>query len=518
VTETVNKVSTSTALLAGPSPAVFGQTITVTATVTGPLPLTGTLQFLDGANVIGTQTPGSGGSASFSTTSLVPATHTLSAVYSGDASHTGSTAAPVQVIVNLAPTTTSLTVGPNPSKLGQAVAMIATVTGAQATGSVTFTDGPTTIGSAALAGGSATLNISNLTSGTHSIIATYSGNTDYATSSSGFVNLTVGQAPVTLISSQNPSAVGQSVTFTATVTGNSPTGTVSFLDGGSSLMDVPLSGGVAAYTTSTLPSGNQQITARYNGDANNASAFSATMTQIVGVVVPATGYWFNPAEQGRGYVIEQQGNNLFMAAFLYDASGRATWYSVGPGAIAASTYSGTLVSYGGGQSLTGAYQTPSITNPSAGAVTVSFSSQTQGTLAWPEGTIPIQRFDFGPGGSGATQPAGTPQTGFWYAPTEPGSGYSIEIQGNLLFLAGYMYDPQGNPIWYSSGPLALSNDIYQGTWQQYGNGQTLTGSYQVPTIVNTDVGNVTIQFSTTTAGILTFPNGSQVAIQRFTFQ
>jgi hypothetical protein len=63
----------------------------------------------------------------------------------------------------------------------------------------------------------------------------------------------------------------------------------------------------------------------------------------------------------------------------------------------------------------------------------------------------------------------------------------------------------------------LSNGAYQSTWQQYGNGQTLTGTYQAPTVVNTDVGSVTIQFSSTSTGTLTFPDGRQVAIQRFQF-
>jgi hypothetical protein len=513
----VNKVSSTTVLLAGPTPVVFGQTVSMTATVNSPLPLGGTLQFFDGATVMSAQTPSGGGSASFSTSSLSTGPHSLTAVYSGDVSHTGSTSIPVQVNVNQVPTTTTLTVSPNPSKFGLPVTLSAIVNNAAATGKVTFTGNLALLGSVTLAGGNATLNISTLQSGTYSIVAVYSGDTNDVTSASAPVNLTVGQPPVALVSSQNPSSAGQSVTFTATVTGNAPTGTVTFLDGANTLMDEPLSGGVATYITSTLAAGAHQIVARYNGDANNASAFSATLAQAVGAVVPQAGYWFNPAETGRGFVIEQQGNDFFMASFLYDVSGRATWYGIGPGSIAGSTYTGTLVSFGGGQTLTGAYHAPTVTG-SGGAMTISFSSSSQGTLTWPEGTIPIQRFDFGPGGAAATQPAGTPQTGFWWAPTESGRGYSIEVQGNLMFLAGYMYDSQGNPIWYASGPMAMSSSTaYTGVWQQYGNGQTLTGTYQAPSIVNAMVGNVTIQFSSTAAGTLTFPDGRQIAIERYQF-
>jgi len=234
-------------------------------------------------------------------------------------------------------------------------------------------------------------------------------------------------------------------------------------------------------------------------------------------ITPRTGYWFNPAEGGRGFNIEQRGNNLFMATFLYGANGGATWFGVGPGAINGATYTGILTSFSGGQTLTGAFQQAAATG-SGGAFSITFTSATQATITWPGGTLPIQRYDFGPGGSSATQPAGTPEAGWWYAPTEGGRGYAIEIQGGSMFLAGYMYDAQGNPIWYASGPTPMSSlTTYQGVWQQFGNGQTLTGAYQPPTVVNANVGNVSVQFTTTTTGILTFPEGRQVAIQRYTF-
>jgi hypothetical protein len=75
----------------------------------------------------------------------------------------------------------------------------------------------------------------------------------------------------TLTSSANPSVFGQAVTFTATVSAASssadtPTGTVTFLDGGSSLGSVALSGGMAAFTTSALAVGNHAITVSYAGD------------------------------------------------------------------------------------------------------------------------------------------------------------------------------------------------------------------------------------------------------------
>jgi len=247
---------------------------------------------------------------------------------------------------------------------------------------------------------------------------------------------------------------------------------------------------------------------------------SAGVTATFGAasVTPQSGFWWNPAEGGRGYNIEQQGSTLFMATFLYDPSGRSTWYGVGPGAMSGATYAGTLQSYSGGQTLTGAYQQASMSG-SGGAFSITFQSATQATINWPGGVEQIQRYDFGPGGSQGTQPAGTPQAGWWWAPNEGGRGYAIEIQGGTLFLAGYMYDTSGNPVWYASGPAAMSNGYtYQGTWQQLGNGQTLTGSYKPASVTNANAGSVTVLFGSATGGTLVFPDGRQVAIQRYNFQ
>src|SRR5262249_33542595 len=86
-----------------------------------------------------------------------------------------------------------------------------------------------------------------------------------------------------LTSSANPSQAGQAVTFTATVTSGSgtPTGTVTFNDGGSVIGTGTLSGGAATFTTSTLTQGTHTITAGYAGGPGFAPSTSAARTQTV---------------------------------------------------------------------------------------------------------------------------------------------------------------------------------------------------------------------------------------------
>ena len=81
------------------------------------------------------------------------------------------------------------------------------------------------------------------------------------------------QQPTTLTVTTSATIIvpGQSVTLTATVSGNAPTGTVQFKVNGVNFgPPVPLVNGVATLTTDQLPPGNNVITAVFSGNPNNA--------------------------------------------------------------------------------------------------------------------------------------------------------------------------------------------------------------------------------------------------------
>jgi len=161
--------------------------VTFTATVTAPgQSPTGNVKFMDGGATLKTVML-SGGTASFTTTTpLAVASHTITAVYVGNANFAASTSPAVTQVVNPAPTATALMSSPNPSTAGQSVALTATVTSAFATpnGSVTFKDGTATLGSKNLsASGTTTLNVP-LAHGSHSLTAVYAGNGNFTGSTS----------------------------------------------------------------------------------------------------------------------------------------------------------------------------------------------------------------------------------------------------------------------------------------------------------------------------------------------
>ena len=186
-------------------------------------------------------------------------------------------------------TSTGVVSSLNPSTFGQSVTFTATVSGGTSpTGTVQFLDGATSLGTVALAGTTAALTTSALAVGTHPITAVYSGDADDTPSTSAPLSQVVnaagpGVTATSLVSSLNPSTVGQSVTFTATVSGGtSPTGTVQFFDGASPLgAPVALAGNTAALTTSALAVGTHAITATYGGDADDSASTSAPVNQVV---------------------------------------------------------------------------------------------------------------------------------------------------------------------------------------------------------------------------------------------
>jgi hypothetical protein len=194
-------------------------------------------------------------------------------------------------------TTTTLSTSTATAVFGQSVTLTANVSSAAGTptGFVTFRAGSSVLGTALVdANGQAMLTIPPLGVGNTSLTASYTGTGNFANSTSAAVALTVNRAAtaVTLTSSANPAAAGQSVTFTAAVSvlapgAGVPTGTVTFMDGNVVLGTAAVipSVGTARFTTSFAAAGGHVITAVYSGDVNIAGS-SQTLTEQVNA--PAT--------------------------------------------------------------------------------------------------------------------------------------------------------------------------------------------------------------------------------------
>src|ERR1035438_956863 len=277
VTQTVNKASSSVALSSSANPSVYGASVTFTATVI-PSAATGTVTFKDGSTTLGTGTI-SGGTATYGTSALAAKSHSITGAYGGDTNDSASTSPTLTQAVTPASTSVTLTSSANPSAYGSSVTFTATVTPTTATGKVTFADGGTTLGTGMLSNETVTYSTSALAVGSHSLTAAYVGDTTDRSSTSSVLTQTINPATtsVTLTSSANPSSYGSSVTFTATVTPSTATGTVTFLDGSTTLGAGTIGNGKAVYSTSTLAVGSHSITASYGGGARDTRTTSAAL-------------------------------------------------------------------------------------------------------------------------------------------------------------------------------------------------------------------------------------------------
>jgi len=193
-------------------------------------------------------------------------------------------------------TATGLSASPNSSVVGQAMTFSAQVSPSLVgtpTGTVTFSDGGTAIGTSTLdASATASFSVSSLAVGSHSITAQYGGDANFNPSTSPVETVSVNPAgtSVQLTTSASGSvADGTPVTLTAKVnpavtgTPTSPTGTITFSNGSTSLGTGPvtLSQGVAILIVSTLPPGTDNITAQYSGDPNFTGSTSGVETVSV---------------------------------------------------------------------------------------------------------------------------------------------------------------------------------------------------------------------------------------------
>jgi uncharacterized repeat protein (TIGR03803 family) len=287
--QNITQATSTTALVASPSPSLAGQTVTLTATVTGYSPVTGTVNFTAASTSIAgcSAVPLSSGVAQCST-SFAEGVYLIQAYYSGDTNNYASNYG-LDLVVNAATTRTALGSSQNPSSTGQPVTFMATVTGDSPTGAVGFTSNGAAISGCSAVGlaasGTALCATSFASAGTYAIVATYSGDSNNS-GSSGMLSQIVGRATTTsLTSNTNPAKLGASVTFTATVSGgSSPTGSVSFTSNGAALSGcsaVTLASSKAKCATTTLAGGTDAIVAAYSGDSNNGASTSAPLSQVV---------------------------------------------------------------------------------------------------------------------------------------------------------------------------------------------------------------------------------------------
>jgi Bacterial Ig-like domain (group 3) len=293
--------ASATVLTSTAAPVAPGEGVTLTATVSGHGvgPPTGSVSFSERDETpVGTAALADG--TATLTVSLPPGTHAIIASYGGDLGFLPSWSD--TLTLRWGPpvgATVALTATPSQAPAGYPVTLTATVdpvTGtALATGDVTFSDGQNLLGIAALAppqpaaDGVATLTITTLSAGAHSLTAAYIGDGNLDPDTSDAASAVIGQPILTttsLAAGPDPSTAGQVVSFTVSVSApgasSFPTGTVALTENGVALATAAIGAGSAAVLAlSSLAPGTHQIAAAYGGDANFAPSTSPATAQVV---------------------------------------------------------------------------------------------------------------------------------------------------------------------------------------------------------------------------------------------
>ncbi|WP_420239809.1 Ig-like domain repeat protein [Telmatobacter bradus] len=372
ITVSVVKITPTVTLVSNGNQANVGQTVTLTSTTathSGYDVPTGTVTFYDGSTSLGSATL-SDGAGSLAVSTLTTGTHTITSTYGGDSIYaSGSSSSSVTIVVgSYLLSKTIMTVSPTvPSggyTYGTVLSLSAQVAAADSsdttapTGSVVFNlDGSVT----SVAMNSSDIATLSLTpdAGSHVLVASYAGDKNYAFSNSTSYSFTTVKASTStaLTTSLAAAYATAPITLTATVssTSTTPTGTVMFLNGVTTLGTATLSSGVATLTTQALPSGTDSITAVYNGSSNCSGSTSSAVTETITINTSTVTVTSVP-------VIVYSGEPTLTATIGYtDPTGSST------------VPSGTVTFYANGTELT------TVTVSAGGTATYSSETLSSGT-------------------------------------------------------------------------------------------------------------------------------------------
>jgi hypothetical protein len=109
---------------------------------------------------------------------------------------------------------------------------------------------------------------------------------------------------------------------------------------------------------------------------------------------PASGFYWNPGVPGRGYAIEVQDNQIFVAVYAYDDARIAFWYTAQGTLIGDSLYEGQLDVVDGGTCPGCSFTAPSVDLGAGGPFVLQFLDKERAQLNWDGGIENLERFNF----------------------------------------------------------------------------------------------------------------------------
>jgi hypothetical protein len=254
----------------------------------------------------------------------------------------------------------------------------------------------------------------------------------------------------------------------------------------------------------------------FNGDTGRIA-----LTATANTPGSLSGLWWNASESGWGVDFTQRRNIIFAALYTYDAAGNPKWYVASactmPSAGGTSgTCSGTLYDISGPNFFGSSFDAAAVKPVPAGSIAVTFQDASTASMTYTVGTqgrtVPIARQPI----SGGSIP-GVDYTDLWWNPNESGWGLAIAQQGSVMFLAWYVYDANGKPVWYIASSCSVngagcSGPLYSTSGPPFG------ATFDTSRVKVTPAGTVTLTFSDPNTGVLSYTVGSVTATKSITRQ
>jgi hypothetical protein len=229
-----------------------------------------------------------------------------------------------------------------------------------------------------------------------------------------------------------------------------------------------------------------------------------------------TGLWWNASESGWGIHFTQRRNIVFAAWYSYDAAGSPKWYVASNCAMPAGTTgttgtcTGALYEVNGPTFFGTAFNPAAVNVVTAGNMQVTFTGANNAsmtyTVAGQSRTVAVVRQQFATG-----SPPGVNYTDLWWNPNESGWGIAVTQQGSTMFLAWYVYDGTGRPVWYVASNCAVSGNGCRGTLYRT-TGPPLGPTFDPAMIQVIAAGTVSLAFTDANNGTLTYTvNGASAS-------
>jgi len=298
-----------------------------------------------------------------------------------------------------------------------------------------------------------------------------------------------------------------SMTIVGTITTESPAPVANVSADGTRLyLQLTNTGTLAVYDATTLARLGSIKYSSGTGGAYGQFVRPAAAAPAANTPGALSGQWWNHNESGWGIHFAQRGSNIFASWYTYDASGNPKWYVSTCAMSGAAACSGTVFQV---QVSRGFFGIPFNTNAqvvtSAGTLGVTFSGNDAGTMSYTVSgvsrTVAIERQVLAASG---TPPAVNYTDIWWGGASESGWGMALTQQFSTMFMAWYVYNNSGLPVWYvatmnvNAAGNGATGTLYRTTGPPFGAG------FDPHAVQAFSVGTASLAFSDGNNGTLTY--------------